>query len=638
MKFFNQIWIEIKNICRSKFLLIIGILILAASIVLPIIMMITQKSAANPNGGIAYYEYEAVADSRGYYDTGEEPVTVDGVTINAENPFYWNIRSLTEEKDRFEIDSDVFLSPQVLDMVLDLMDTELDYYIRFAAQITTYEDYRRDLAWGGNSTLYEKFIHEHYDPDTVDVLKEAISFSHGMDDNNFNEKYYDPDTEDEEAISFRNGMDDNRFNEKYVDITSEERLRAIDEAAEYLDTIYMVVESNDFARYIDLRIQQANDEIADLEEQISIQEQAIIDNPSQEESLSQYIEELKKQITMIKTNAIPILTYRLQENIIPGDGTWQNEAILELQRSRSQITYTTIMTEEEFFRDQWRAQSYGAYSKYVEALQTDIDENNNKILVAQKCLDTGKPDMKFVPRGARNITVSFLGYSTFIALFGVLLGGWIIASEFQQGTIRLLLIRPRSRLKILLSKFLAAMLLCFGIYAAGSLLNMIMNGVCFGFGDFLYPNVTVSGPVNFFVYYLPRFLACLVPILFGYSAAFMMSVLVRNAAVSIAVPIFCFVGSVVGMPMVWWQTRWLRGSDAVYWLAWTPVPYVQINTFFTGYNFFAESSLVNDMIPSMIQSGVPISLTYGILLLLGLSAICIAVAMHVFKKRDITNS
>jgi hypothetical protein len=65
-----------------------------------------------------------------------------------------------------------------------------------------------------------------------------------------------------------------------------------------------------------------------MEEQIAIHEQAIIDNPSQEESLNSIIEDLKRQIEMIKTNTIPILEYRLGANIIPGEDVWQNSALL----------------------------------------------------------------------------------------------------------------------------------------------------------------------------------------------------------------------------------------------------------------------------------------------------------------------
>ena len=48
-------------------------------------------------------------------------------------------------------------------------------------------------------------------------------------------------------------------------------------------------------------------------------------------------------------------------------------------------------------------------------IQAEINELNNTILIAQRCLDTDRPDMKYVTDGARYITVGFLDFSIFIA-------------------------------------------------------------------------------------------------------------------------------------------------------------------------------------------------------------------------------
>jgi ABC-2 type transport system permease protein len=211
-----------------------------------------------------------------------------------------------------------------------------------------------------------------------------------------------------------------------------------------------------------------------------------------------------------------------------------------------------------------------------------------------------------------------------VALFAILVGGWIIASEFQMGTIRLLMIRPKTRMKILMSKFLAALLLCLAMYVAGVVLNIVLNGICFGFADYGFPNFTVAGEVGFFAYYIPKFLACIVTIVFAYCVAFMLSVLVKNIAVAIAVPIVCFVGCVVGMNVLAY-----RMMD---WIAYTPIPYVQISDFFRPATNYMLSPVQN-----MMQNGVPISLAYGIIMLLVLAAGCVAVSMLVFKKKDITH-
>jgi ABC-2 type transport system permease protein len=391
---------------------------------------------------------------------------------------------------------------------------------------------------------------------------------------------------------------------------------------EELNSLFSIVENNDFPRYIELRIQQENNAIEDLKEQIAIQEQEIIKNPSQEDVINDMIQELRRNITSIEENTIPILQLRLDKNIIPGEDNWQNRAIMDIEMNRQQLAYTEIISEEEFNQQTWLVQQYGSYQNYVDAMQEQIDQMNHAIIIAEKSINADKPDMKFVYSGSRNRTVRFLNYSVFITLFAVLLGGWIMASEFQQGTIRLLMIRPKTRTKILAAKFLSALIICMVIYVTGSLLNMVTNGICFGFSDYTFPNYTLAGEIGFLGYYLPKMLACCVPIIFAYAIAFMLSVLVKNVAVSIAVPIAGYIGSMIFMTIISF-----RGTAK--WLAYTPLPYMQLSAYFTQ-----DSSVTPGM---SIGGSLPVNLTYGIILLVALSVLCMVISSVVFNKRDIVN-
>ena len=214
----------------------------------------------------------------------------------------------------------------------------------------------------------------------------------------------------------------------------------------------------------------------------------------------------------------------------------------------------------------------------------------------------------------------FPAYGSIVALFGVLLGGWLIASEYQQGTIRLLMIRPKTRTKILLSKFLAALLVWLAVDLIGSTLNLLTNGILFGFSDFAYPNYTVAGEIGFIAYYLPKLLACILPILFAFAIAFMLSVLVKNIAISIAVPIVIYIGSIIVMNIFAYQ-------DSMAWIAYTPLPFLQMSSFFSRYS----------NIQYIIQRGINLNITFGVLQLLVLSALFTGIAVYVFKKRDIVN-
>jgi ABC-2 type transport system permease protein len=231
-----------------------------------------------------------------------------------------------------------------------------------------------------------------------------------------------------------------------------------------------------------------------------------------------------------------------------------------------------------------------------------------------------KPDMRFVPNGSRNQTNSFLSYSVFVAIFAILLGGWLLSNEYQMGTIRLLMIRPKTRTKIMFSKYTAALLICLGVFFAGCLINLIMNGILAGFSDYSNPNYTILGQVNFFSYYLPRLFACAVPIIFLFSMAFMLSVLLKNSAIAIIVPIVCyFGGSLVTQAMMYTQR--------MHWLAMTPIPYVNITTVFSQ-----EINIYN------LSSSMPeFNFVLGIGMLLAFAALFTVVSWLVFKNQDITS-
>jgi ABC-2 type transport system permease protein len=600
MEFLRQIKFEIRNIFKSKFILIIGIIVMAYSIGLPIFNVITKNSEQAYPGGPIIYSSRAYAAAAAYDkmmpypggDPNQQPITVGDQTIAPENPFYWQINNAMQEKAMITTDKGGYKTPQAIDLAISMMDMEIAYYARLAKSITKPQDYRMDFAY--NDKIYDKFIFEHTDV-PVDVLMDGVK-NRGK------------------------GYDEETFKKQYIDITPAEKMAALDKIDTYLNDVYSMVENNDFAKYIDLSIQRANDDIKNLNDQIAIQEQAIIDNPTQEESLNQMIEDMKKQIQFIQTSRIPTLQYRLEKHIVPNEDVWQNSALSDIENNQQQLMYTVIKSEADFNKDLGLVQEYTTYARYTAMMQAQIDDLNNTILIAQKSLDADKPDMKYVYDGARIKTTQFLNFSIIIALFAILLGGWLMASEFQQGTIRLLMIRPKTRVKILMSKFTGALLICIAMYLAGSILNMIVNGICFGFSDFAFPNYMASGEIGFFAYYVPKLIACFVPIIFAYTVAFMLSVLSKNVAVAIAVPVVCFIASSIGMAT-------LSHARIMEWTAWTPLPYVDISAFFMQYSSVTE----------LIKRGLPLSLTYGIILMMVLAAICTFVSVWVFRKRDITN-
>jgi ABC-2 type transport system permease protein len=610
MEFFRQIKSEIKNIFSSKFILVFAILVGLGSIAPPVITALTPDQEYS--GPIMYSSVDYAAKEYyegGYYGDGQDPIQVGDVMITSENPFYWNLSDILYQKEYLQTytgysdEGTMLTTPKAVDLALELLDAEFEYFGLFAVNAPKYDDYRYQLNWDGLNALHDQFVYLRVDTEDHDTLREAANY--------------------------RMYMDSAEFEKKYYKISPTDRLAALDAAETKLDLLYDIVGNNNFAAYIDLMISQQNDQIASKEAEIEMYEGMIVENPDQEEALSANIKRCQDEIDMINNSTIPWLEFRRANNIIPGSGMWQDSALNDIVNNESNLQYMYVMTEEEFAQDIWTAQQYGSYSSYLAAMEKQKDGYREKILIAGNCLNSNQPDMRYVPKGARFITVSFLVYSIAVALFAVLLGGWLIASEFQSGTIRLLMIRPRTRTKILMAKFLAALSICLALYLACTLVNILINGILFGFGDFAYPNMTVSGEVGFFASYVLQFLACCVTIIFAFSVAFMMSVLVKNIAVSIIVPVICYVGGTILLAMVAY-------TSAAHWIAWTPIPFLQI------YNFFIPTPVSTNFyyslnpIQIMQQNGVPLSLAYGIIMLLALAGVCVFVSVMSFRKRDIT--
>ncbi|MFC7371469.1 ABC transporter permease [Fictibacillus iocasae] len=82
----------------------------------------------------------------------------------------------------------------------------------------------------------------------------------------------------------------------------------------------------------------------------------------------------------------------------------------------------------------------------------------------------------------------FVPISSLLGLFVIVVASDIVSSEFSKGTIKMLLIRPFSRWKILLSKFLATLLFAILLWFVTLFFMWMIGGVAYGFGGFSQPH------------------------------------------------------------------------------------------------------------------------------------------------------
>ncbi|MFS0774864.1 ABC transporter permease [Neobacillus sp. 3P2-tot-E-2] len=79
-----------------------------------------------------------------------------------------------------------------------------------------------------------------------------------------------------------------------------------------------------------------------------------------------------------------------------------------------------------------------------------------------------------------------------ITIFTIIIVGDSVAGEFSSGTIKLLLIRPASRAKILLSKYISFLLFGLLLLVTLFVVSFIVNGILYGFGNMDLPLISMN--------------------------------------------------------------------------------------------------------------------------------------------------
>lgn len=92
-------------------------------------------------------------------------------------------------------------------------------------------------------------------------------------------------------------------------------------------------------------------------------------------------------------------------------------------------------------------------------------------------------------------------YSIFIIIFITMIAGGIVSSEFEKGTVKMLLVKPYKRGKILLAKYIVSLLMILFIFVITVVFQVIVGGVVFGFDSLSIPAVVYNFNTNSVVTY-----------------------------------------------------------------------------------------------------------------------------------------
>lgn len=141
---------------------------------------------------------------------------------------------------------------------------------------------------------------------------------------------------------------------------------------------------------------------------------------------------------------------------------------------------------------------------------------------------------------------------TFAGLFTIIIAAGIVSSEFSWGTIKLLLIRPISRSKILLSKYITVLL--YGVFFLTIIftLSALIGFVLFGaptesISHLAYTNGEVVER-NLVLHLIGQYFLSSIDLLLVATMAFMISAVFRNNSLAIGLSLFLlFTGNTITM-------------------------------------------------------------------------------------------
>lgn len=221
-----------------------------------------------------------------------------------------------------------------------------------------------------------------------------------------------------------------------------------------------------------------------------------------------------------------------------------------------------------------------------------------------------------IPPASRTVwgkVLEMSGLIQIVTIFTVVIAADIVAGEFASGTIKLLLIRPASRSKILMSKYLSTIQYSLFLLVVLFVTSFILNGFLYGFSDTGTPYVYVSKDMvlhesSMLLHVLGSYGLRCVELVMIVTLAFMISTVFRSSSLAISLSLLLlFLGQ--GITIFFSQWNWGK-----YWL-------------------FANTNLTQYIEGRPLIEGM--TMTFSISMLLVYFVIFNTLTWTIFNKRDV---
>lgn len=301
-------------------------------------------------------------------------------------------------------------------------------------------------------------------------------------------------------------------NAKYI----EKDIEAYNEYKKEYDKFLKELDSNSWKYFVNKEIKITTDEIVSLEKE---REKA-----KNKELYNSRIKEEKNKLEKLKL--------RLEKDI-PYDNNYLNTALEDYKQAPQtykEFKESIIKNTSEFNIKE----EYQIKRQYIEYMKNNA---NNKYIIDNK-VDINSP------KTTRNLLINTLSDNFLFIMIIIAAGaGSIVSTEFDKGTIKLLLIRPYSRNKILLSKYIVSMFMIIFAILSAFIMQLIIGGIFFGFSSLNIPVVIYNSVqnkvmhINLFKYIFDNVLAVLPEFILLATLAFAISTITNVSTLGVALPI-----------------------------------------------------------------------------------------------------
>ncbi len=291
----------------------------------------------------------------------------------------------------------------------------------------------------------------------------------------------------------------------------------------------------------------ANEELKSAEEKVKMLEEE--KNATEDK---QRLEELSNEIAVAKID-LNVAKYRIDENIKYGND-YMNKALNNYQQN-SYIVEQINNSNEEL--------TYEQKKQYNDALETSkISE-----YIIENHVDAEKAN------DLRGILSRFFNeFGLFIIVIVIMIAGTIVSEEFNKGTIKLLLVKPYSRRKILLAKFITILVMILFTVIITIAMQLIVGGIVFGFDSLKIPVVVydfsknIIQEINIFTYLGIQIISVLPSIILLATLSFALSTIFTNSPLAIALPLLGYMGvAIINQLSIQYNVQFLKYFVTLNW-------------------------------------------------------------------------